>query len=78
MDIQQLDIKRDVDIIIPRALYLTTKETFESDISRLESIYSTVQIITHLKNTKELISNEVCTLVAKRYSIPLFFRFQVK
>lgn len=78
MDIRQLDIKRDVDIIIPRALYLTTKETFESDISRLESIYSNLQIITHLKNTKELVSNEVCSLVAKRYSVPLFYRFQIK
>lgn len=57
-------------------MYATTSETFEKDIQKLESLYSKAMIVKYLKNTKELISNEVCALVAKRYNVPVFARFK--
>ena len=76
MDYNKLDLKKDKDIIIPRALYATTPETFNDDIEKLESLYTHRQIIKVLKATKELITNEVCKLVALRYGIQQFLRFQ--
>ena len=78
MDLNSLDIQADEDIIIPRALYMTNKRTFEEDIKRLEKFYSATTISTQLQHTKEFISNEVCAMVAQRYSIPAFFRFSRK
>lgn len=75
VNIEALDIERDKALIIPRALYMTDKATFNRDIEKLEAIYSSDQIIRYLKSTKEKISNDVCELVAKRYSIPVFYRF---
>lgn len=76
MDYSKLHLKKDKDIIIPRAMYATTSETFDEDIQRLENLYTSSEIVTFLKNTKELISNEVCALVSKRYNIPVFARFK--
>lgn len=76
MDQSALDFDRDQDIIIPRALFATTPETFETDIATLENLYSRKQILKHLKTTKERISNEVCRLVAHRYDVDIFFRFK--
>jgi len=73
--IELLDFANHIDLIIPRALYFTTKETFESNISRLEKIYPPKDILKCIQNTKEMISNEVCELVAKRYNVPVKFRF---
>lgn len=78
MNYESLDANKNIEIIIPRALYMTNKETFNSDIKKLESIYKTPQIIHHLQRTKERISNEVCELVAKRYNIPVFHRYSIK
>ncbi len=75
MDFNSLNVNQDLDIIIPRALYMTNRSTFENDIRRLERVYSSNQIVEQLKNTKEKISNEVCELVANRYSVPVFHRF---
>lgn len=76
MDHSTLDFERDKDIIIPRALFATTPETFDTDIATLENLYTRKQILKHLKNTKERISNEVCRMVAKRYDVNIFFRFK--
>ncbi|MEX2512867.1 MAG: hypothetical protein WD398_08175 [Cyclobacteriaceae bacterium] len=76
MDHSTLDFERDKDIIIPRALFATTPETFDTDIATLENLYSRKQILKHLKTTKERISNEVCRLVAKRYDVNTFLRFK--
>lgn len=76
MDYSKLNPHRDKDIIIPRAMYATTVDSFEEDIQRLENIYSKKDILNYLKNTKEMISNEVCLLVSKRYSSPSFLRFR--
>jgi hypothetical protein len=78
MDLAQLDSKRDKDIIIPRALLATTDDSFSEDILKLESLYSKSQIISHLKSTKERISNEVCEMISKRYSIDTFRRFNLR
>ena len=77
MDQSKLNVSADRDIIIPRALYATTAETFEEDIVKLEQLYSKPQIVKYLKITKELISNEVCAMVAKRYDKPVFARFKL-
>lgn len=76
MDHSKLNLSKDKDIIIPRAMYATTPATFEKDIEKLEQLYSKLVIIKYLKNTKELISNEVCLMVSKRYDIPVFARFK--
>jgi len=76
VNINALDVQRDKNLIIPRALYMSTKNSFNTDIKKLESIYSSTQIVKHLKNTREKVSNEICELVAKRYSVPLFHRFK--
>ena len=77
MDYNKLNLKTDLDIIIPRAMYATTKNTFDQDIEKLEQFYTKEQIIEHLKNTKELISNQVCVLVSKRYNVEQFYRFKL-
>lgn len=76
MDLNTLSLSKDKDIIIPRALFATTQETFSTDIARLEQFYSKTQILKYLKTTKERISNEVCALVAMRYNVPIFARFK--
>jgi hypothetical protein len=70
-----LDIERDKDLIIPRALFATTAETFQSDIVKLESLYPKIQIVREQKATNERISNQVCKLVARRYHVKPFARF---
>jgi hypothetical protein len=75
MDYTRLDAERDSAIIIPRALYFTDHRSFETDISKLEIFYTPQQILQQLRNTKELISNEACVMVAQRYHVPPFFRF---
>lgn len=76
MDYNRLIPQRDKDIIIPRAMYATTSDSFEEDIQRLETLYTKEDILNYLKNTKELISNEVCDLVSKRYKAASFARFR--
>ena len=77
MDYNKLSYKRDKHIIIPRALLDTTKDTFANDILKLESLYPKKEIVEILKNTKELISNEVCLFVATRYKVSPFYRFKL-
>lgn len=76
MDYSKLSFSKDKDIIIPRAFYATTPETFINDVIILEEIYSSDEIISCLKNTKERISNKVCEMIAKRYNIPVFYRYK--
>ncbi|RPE09382.1 hypothetical protein EGT74_20525 [Chitinophaga lutea] len=73
--LEQLDADRDQDLIIPRALFMTSEISFQEDIEKLERIYSSAAIINTLKNTKERISNRVCEMVADRYHIPVFHRY---
>ena len=54
----------------------TTEETFVKDIQPLEQLYSKMQIVRELRKTKERISNEVCKLVARRYHVRQFLRYQ--
>jgi len=77
MDANRLSVKEDKAIIIPRALFATTQDSFENDIQHLEDLYSKKDILSILKNTKELISNEICVLVAKRYNTEPFLRYPV-
>jgi hypothetical protein len=77
VEYEKLDLKKDKDLIIPRALYATTRKSFDKDISKLEKFYSKFQIVNQLKHTKERISNEVCRMVADRYHIDSFARFEV-
>ena len=76
MDHSKLNLSRDKDIIIPRALFATNGETFATDIIKLEQFYSKNIILKYLKTTTERISNEVCAMVAKRYNVPTFARFK--
>ena len=75
MDYSKLNLSKDKSIIIPRALFATTPETFETDIQKLEELYSTKDIVKYLKLTTENISNKVCISVAKRYNLKPFLRF---
>lgn len=75
VDSSKLDVQRDRALIIPRALYMTTRDSFSTNIAKLEQLYSPQQIVDQLKTTKEKISNEVCSMVADHYSIPRFYRF---
>ena len=77
MDYSKLSIKRDKDIIIPRALYATNKDTFTKDIATLESLYTKQEILSCLKNTKERISNKTCVLVAEEYNVAPFYRYAI-
>lgn len=73
--LELLDPDKDQSLIIPRALYMTNESTFNDDITKLETVYSREEIVENLKSTKERISNRVCEMVAKRYHIPLFYRY---
>ena len=72
---ENLDPDMDKELIIPRALFATTPQTFDADITRLEHLYNNIEIATVLRATKEHINNKVCELVATRYHIPVFHRF---
>lgn len=61
MDYSKLSLRKDKGIIIPRALFASTKETFVTDIERLENFYSTKEILDTLKSTRERISNNMRT-----------------
>jgi len=76
MDSNKLSTKKDKEIIIPRAVLTTTKETFIKDITLLENTYSANDIYNTLKNTKERISNNVCKMVSERYNMPEFLRYK--
>lgn len=76
MDTNKLSVKKDKDIIIPRVLMTTNKDTFSKDIALVETVYDTNEIYTTLKETKERISNSVCRLVSKRYNKPTFLRYK--
>ncbi len=75
MDSSKLSLQGDKDIIIPRALYATTKDSFLKDIKLLEEYYSKSENVDILKNTKENISNQVCELVSNRYNTKPFHRY---
>ncbi|OYX83793.1 MAG: hypothetical protein B7Y83_10330 [Flavobacteriales bacterium 32-34-25] len=77
MDHSKLHLEQDMDIIIPRAMYATVPGTFEANIEKLELYYSKEDILYHLQNTKEGISNKVCELVAIRYGVKKFARFKL-
>ncbi|RKS03106.1 hypothetical protein C8C84_2847 [Flavobacterium sp. 102] len=77
MDYNKLNLDRDKDIIIPRAMFATTPATFEEDIKKLEQLYTPRVIVKYLKATKERISNSVCKMVSERYNVELFHRFKV-
>ena len=77
LDIDTLDLNRDMDIIIPRALIANTPASFSNDIIKLEEVYTKDEIVKELKSTRERISNKVCILVAERYRIPSFARFAI-
>lgn len=77
MDPNKLNLSRDKSIIIPRALFSTTPETFETDNKKLEALYSGKDIVKYLKLTTENISNKVCLSVSKRYNIKPFLRFSL-
>ena len=74
-DYRKLDRDKDKSFIIPRAFYATDKDSFEEDIARVEFMYSKNEILDELQRTRELISNEVCELVAQRYHVKKFNRF---
>jgi len=78
MDYSRLNAQRDMDIIIPRALYFTDRHSFSNDIERLEAFYTPQEIVSQIQGTKELISNEVCSMVADRYHVPPFHRLSLK
>lgn len=77
MDTSKLNLSKDKSIIIPRALYATTPDTFETDILKLEALYSAKDIVKYLKLTTENVSNKVCISVAKRYNLKPFLRFSL-
>jgi hypothetical protein len=77
MDYSKLNLSKDAAIIIPRALFATTPETFETDILKLEALYSAKDIVKYLKLTTENISNKVCVSVSKRYNVKPFLRFSL-
>lgn len=77
VDLDKLQLELDKDLIIPRALFATTENTFDTDIKKLEKLYSHSEILNELKNTRESISNQVCELVALRYHVPQFHRFKL-
>ncbi|WP_396170798.1 DUF6922 domain-containing protein [Flavobacterium sp.] len=77
MDYSKLNLSKDKAIIIPRALFATTPETFETDIQKLEELYSTKDIVKYLRLTTENISNKVCVSVSKRYNVKPFLRFSL-
>lgn len=77
VDMSRLDVDKDRDLIIPRALIATTPSTFTTDIAKLEVLYSKAVIARELKTTKEKVSNQICRLVARRYHVKQFSRFSI-
>ena len=77
MDHSKLNLSKDKAIIIPRAMFAKTPETFETDILKLEELYSSKDIVKYLKATTENISNKVCASVSERYKVKPFLRFSI-
>jgi len=76
VDLKKLSVKKDMALIIPRALLSVTDKSFNQEISKLETLYTQSEILETLKNTKERISNKLCELVAKKYNVEPFFRYK--
>ena len=74
-DLSKPDVDRDLGLIIPRTLFATDEHNFETHIQILESLYAEETILITLQNTRKLISNKVCELVAKKYQVPIFYRY---
>ena len=74
-DPRRLDVQRDLGLVIPRALFATDENNFETNIEKLENLYSKETILSTLQNTREMISDKVCEMVAKRYHVPTFYRY---
>ena len=51
MDYSKLNLSKDKSIIIPRAFFATTPETFETDIQKLEELMK--KFLFHLKSRKD-------------------------
>jgi hypothetical protein len=68
VDQSQLDVVCDKSFIIPRALYMTNKASFEKDISVLEKLYSESDIIEYLLMSKEKVSIAIREMVVERYN----------
>jgi len=73
LDMDQIDLASDKDIIIPRALFFESE--FEKHLDILESIYKEEEILSVLMNTREPISNSVCSRISRRYNSKPFKRF---
>lgn len=77
MDHSKLHLRLDMHIIIPRAMFASIPDTFDANIEKSELYNSKEDILYHLQNTKERISNKVCDLVAIRYGVERFARFKL-
>ena len=71
---ENLDVDRDQELIIPRALFMTTERSFEADIKRLEGIYTHAEIVNNLQRTTERLSGRIIDMVARRYHVAIFGR----
>ncbi|MHC5352760.1 DUF6922 domain-containing protein [Myroides sp. LJL115] len=70
VDIDFLDLKRDYFFIISRILSFTTAEVLSNNIEIIKTQFDMQIIQEVLKNTHELISNEIYKLMAELYDIP--------
>tara|TARA_R110000868_G_scaffold212540_1_gene462418 strand:+ start:108 stop:287 length:180 start_codon:yes stop_codon:yes gene_type:complete len=57
-------------------LLATNEKTFKEDIASVEELYTTNEIYTVLKNTKERIINQIGRMVAVHYNKATFLRYK--
>lgn len=77
IDINLISVEEDYGVIISRVLMFTNEEYFENNISILENSYGKAKIINVIKNTKERISDDICTLAAIKYNTVINSKFHL-
>lgn len=77
IDINMISIENDYGVIISRVLMFTNEEFFENNISVLEDSYGKTKVINVIKNTKERISDDICTLASIKYNTVINSKFHL-
>ena len=70
VDIDSIDLERDYFFVISRILSFTTSEVLSNNIEIIKTLFDMQIIQEVLKNTNELISNDIYRLMSELYDMP--------
>lgn len=75
LDVTKLNIQKDSDVVISRILMFSDFSNYSDNILFLESLYTEETIKSVIIASTERISDEICSLISKRYNLPIKSKF---